>query len=249
MDFPSTQWSLLAKASLNGDTTAHLSMETFCQQYRAPVMAVLRSRGVVESRVEDLTHDFFLQLMKSSALKRADRNLGPFRNFICGALTKFLADDSDRNGAAKRGGGVPPLSLDGDDGVANNVSDHQSGVALHLDRQWALHLVARALESVRKRWLQLEKPERFAVLRAFLPGAMELLSQQEAAARLALTDEAFRKELHRVRESFRAAIRAEVAATVSAPGEIPEEMQHLARVLQSAPAEPEKFLSQAAPFS
>jgi hypothetical protein len=105
MDFPSTQWSMPALASLHGDTVAKQSLETFCQRYRAPVMALLRCRGVIESRVEDLTHDSFLQLMQSSALKRADRNLGPFRRFISGAPTKFLADDAARNGAAKRGGG------------------------------------------------------------------------------------------------------------------------------------------------
>jgi RNA polymerase sigma factor (sigma-70 family) len=249
MQFPATQWTLLAQATLNGDTAAGKALEEFFLSYRGPVIAMLRRRGLPEARVEDLTQDFFLQLMKNSAIKRADPAVGPFRNFLCGMLTKFLADDADWNGAAKRGGGVMPLSLDAGDGVADEVAETSPDTALQLDFEWALQIVARALENVRKRWQTLEKPERFAVLRLFLPGALESITQQEAAARLGLTDEAFRKELHRVRESFRAAIRAEVAATVSAPGEVADEMRHLARVLQSAAAESEKSLSQAAPFS
>lgn len=237
MQFPVTQWTLLAQASLNGDAEAQQSLETFCEQYRAPVMALLRSRGVMESRIEDLTHDFFLQLMKSSALKRADRSIGPFRQYLSGMLTKFLADDADRNGAAKRGGGETPLSLDAGDGLTEHIADHSPDIALQLDREWALHLVARALGAVRRRWEALEKPERFAVLRSFLPGAMELISQQEAAARLGLTVEAFRKELHRVRESFRAAIRAEVTETVSSPEDVPDEMRYLGRILQAPPVD------------
>lgn len=65
MEFPSTQWSMLAQASLNGDTNAQPSLETLCQRYRAPVIAVLRIRGVLESRAEVLTHDFFLQLTEN----------------------------------------------------------------------------------------------------------------------------------------------------------------------------------------
>src|SRR5688572_24243653 len=108
MQFPVTQWTLLAQASLHGGPEEQQALETFCLQYRGPVLALLRSRGVGESRAEDLVHDFFIQLMKSSALKRADRNIGPFRHFLRGMLTKFLADDADRNGALKRGGGISP---------------------------------------------------------------------------------------------------------------------------------------------
>lgn len=225
---------MLAEATLHGDASAQDSLESFCRLYRPPVMAFMRKRGVLESRVEDLAQDFFLQLMESSALKRADRGAGRFRSFICGALVKFLADDADRNRAQKRGGGVSPLSMDADSGIAGNVLADESEAAYVLDREWALHLVARALERVRQRWESLEKPERFMVLRAFLPGAMEIISQSEAAARLGLTDVAFRSELRRLREFFRAAVRAEIESTV-APGDVADEMRHLMKVFQSHP--------------
>jgi DNA-directed RNA polymerase specialized sigma24 family protein len=235
MEFPTTQWTQLAQATLHGDTAAQEALGAFFLNYRVPVMAVLRRRGLPDARVEDLTHDFFLQLMHGSALKRADRELGRFRQFLCGALSRFLADDVDRNCAAKRGGGVPPLSLDAEDSLAASLAAANSDTNLLLDRQWALHLMSRALDNVARDWSRGEKASRFGVLRAFLPGATESITQQEAAARLGLSDTAFRTDLSRLRETFRNAVRTEVAATVNSPAEVDDEMQHLLAVLQAAP--------------
>src|SRR5436190_23444592 len=73
MEFPTTHWTMLAQATLHGDTSAGKALEEFVLSYRAPVLALLRRRGVPDVHVEDLTQEFFLQLMKNSSLKRADR--------------------------------------------------------------------------------------------------------------------------------------------------------------------------------
>ncbi|MFN0128430.1 MAG: RNA polymerase sigma factor [Verrucomicrobiales bacterium] len=244
MEFPSTHWTALAQASLHGDTSAEKALESFCAQYRPLIIIILRSRGMPPDRLEDLAHDFLLQLMRSSALKRADPRRGRFRAFLSGALSNFLADDGARHHAAKRGGGVAPLSLDAADTMLDLVATEDADAALALDREWALHLVARALERVRQQWHGPEKSDRFAVLRVFLPGASESLSQQEAARRLGLSDEALRKELQRLRESLRVAISREVAATVASEEEVDGEMRHLMHVLQAAPAPSPLSLSQ-----
>ena len=236
MEFPNTHWTALAQASLHGGAAAGKALESFCEQYRPLIINVLRSRGLPPDRLEDLAHDFLLQLMQSSALKRADPRRGRFRSFLLGALSHFLADDAARRHAAKRGGGAAPLRLDAADAAPSPVPAEDVDAALALDREWALHLFARAIDRVRQQWRGPEKGMRFATLRAFLPGAPELLSQQEAARRLGLSDEALRKELQRLRDSLRAAIRAEVAATVAAEEEVDGEMRHLMNVLQSAPA-------------
>lgn len=246
MDFPSTHWSMLAQATLHGDTAAGEALGAFVANYRQPVMAQLRRRGLPESRVEDLVHDFFLQLMESSSLKRADGERGRFRSYLSGALTRFLADDAGYNCAQKRGGGIPPLSLDAPQDQAFVPLAPETDTTLFLDLDWALHLMTRALDAVADQWIQRGKAARFAVLRAFLPGATETLSQQEAALRLGLTDGALRAALMRLRESFRDAVRAEVATTVGSPADVDAEMQHLFSVLRAAP---EKNLSQSAPVS
>lgn len=244
MDFPSTHWTALAQASLHGDASAEEALGSFCAQYRPLIITILRSRGLPEDRLEDLAHDFLIQLMRSSALKRADPRRGRFRSFLSGALSNFLSDDAARHHTVKRGGGVAPLSLDAADTLRDQVATDDTEAALALDREWALHLVARAIEQVRRQWNGPGKCDRFAVLRVFLPGACESLSQQEAARRLGLSDEALRKELQRLRDSLRGAIRSEVAATVASEEEIGGEMRHLMHVLQEAPAPSPLSLSQ-----
>ena len=110
--FPTTRWSVLAQATLNGETDATEALADFCRHYRGPIQRVLRLRGVAEADVDDLTQEFLLHLVRSSSLRRADRARGRFRSFLLGALLHFLADQNDRRLAQKRGAGAPHLSFD-----------------------------------------------------------------------------------------------------------------------------------------
>ena len=244
MEFPTTHWTMLAQATLHGDTSAGKALEEFVLSYRAPVLALLRRRGVPDVHVEDLTQEFFLQLMKNSSLKRADRELGRFRTYLSGALTKFLADDVRRNHAVKRGGGEAVLSIDAADAPEADLAAADSAADLQLDREWALHLFTRSLDSVAREWSRGERANRFSVLRAFLPGTTEIITQQEAANRLGVSDTAFRSDLARLREAFRQAVRNEVSATVSSPAEVDGELRHLLAVLQTVPPVSENSLPQ-----
>lgn len=241
MDFPSTHWTLLAQATLNGDTNANQALDSFCQRYREPVLKFLRWKGIVEHRVEDMAHDFFLELMQHSSLKRANPTSGRFRNFLCGALGNFLSNDVRRNQTKKRGGGNEIVSLDAESQLGMELSSGQGDAESVLDREWAIHLITRSLERISQEWQSSHKAARYAVLRAFLPGATEAISQADAAVRLGMSDVAFRTELRRLRENFRAAVREEVAATVSSPLETDDEMRHLLKVLQTCPQD---FLQQ-----
>lgn len=236
MEFPTTQWTALALASLNGDTSAHQALEQFFLRYREPVVRTLRRRGVLETKVEDMAHDFFLQLMESSSLKRADPARGRFRQFISGALSHFLADDVLRQSRQKRGGGAAHLSLDAEGGIANEAAAPRTFDETALDRDWALAVFGRALDALAAAWQDAGKAERFAVLRCFLPGTQESLTPQEGAVRLGMSDGNFRSELSRLRTQFRGLLRAEVAATVASPAEIEDEMQYLRNVLAGTAA-------------
>lgn len=231
MDFPTTQWTLLALASLDGDTTAKEALAGFFLRYRGPVVRTLQRRGLAESRVEDMAHDFFLSLMESSSLKRADRSRGRFRQFISGALNHFLASDVRYHTRQRRGGDATHVSLETGGTVAAETAGAGGVDEAALDREWALAVFGRALESLAAAWHGSGKHERFRVLRCFLPGTQEVLSHQEAAARLGISDTGFRTELSRIRSQFRGFLREEVAATVASPGDIEDEMQYLRDVL------------------
>jgi RNA polymerase sigma-70 factor (ECF subfamily) len=232
MYFPSTHWSVLARASASGETAAHEALEALCRRYWTPLNHFIRSRGYSEAEAEDLTQEFLLHLLEHSALRKPDPLRGKFRSFLLGALMKFLSHERERRLAQKRGGQQPHISIeayDQRDGLSSPpLPDDQIAA---FDRTWAQTVVRAAFDHVERDYLEAGKGELFAVLRAFLPGANVPPPYEEAAARAELSVTAFNSEIHRLRQAFRDRLYAEVTGTVSAPHEIDEEIAHLYRVL------------------
>ena len=228
--FPSTSWTLLAQASLHGDTTAAQALEEFCRRYRGAVVKFMSWRGVGEDRAEDLAHDFLVQLMTHSSLKRADPGRGRFRSFLAGALGRFLSDQADRSRAQKRGGGQAPLSLDADPALAD-ISAENGNAPTPLDHAWALHLMDQAIIALRTEWASSGKQARWALLSAFLPGAAAPPCMDAVALELGISAAGVRSEVKRLRDRFREILRSEVARTVSRIEDVDEELRHLRRTL------------------
>ena len=226
MPFPTTHWSALAKATLNSDLPARRALDELCRRYWSPLKQFIRWRGYNEADAEDLTQEFILYLLEHSTLNAVDRQKGLFRSFLLGALTRFLCDDFDRRNALKRGKGVTHVSVDVVDVPAANATDSDS-----FDREWALVILENVFQQVQKEFERDEALNRFAVLRNYLPGAIETPSYEAAAAELALSVPAVTSEVHRMRQRFKVLLREEVARTVSSPHELAGEMAYLRTVL------------------
>jgi DNA-directed RNA polymerase specialized sigma24 family protein len=228
MYFPTTHWSLLAKASLTGETAALNALGELCRHYWLPLNQFIRSRGYGETEAQDLTQEFLLHLMTGPALQRPDRLKGKFRSFLLGALVHFLHDERDRRLAQKRGGSVPHESLEEETVASTGDSD---GSAILFDREWALAILENALNQVRIELGTGDAPRKFEVLQHFLPGALEVPTYESAAEQTGLSLAALKSEVHRLRQRFRALVRQEIAGTVSAPHEIDEELAYLQSIL------------------
>lgn len=233
MPFPTTHWSLLAKASLSGDADACAALARLCQTYRPPVIAFLLQRGYAASSAEDLAQEFFLRVLQSRAWKRADRAKGRFRTFLVGTLMHVVGRERARDEAECRGGGVLISSLDelADNGFEPTTAVEESDAVF--DRAWAAQLMDLAMAEVARPFLESGRHEEWAVISRFLPGAGEQPSYEEAAAQAALSLPALKTAVHRVRQRFREELRAAIARTVSAAHEIDDELAYLHRVLSS----------------
>jgi RNA polymerase sigma-70 factor (ECF subfamily) len=229
MYFPTTHWSLLAKATSSGDDEARRALEELCRRYWAPVNQFVQFRGRRDAEAEDLTQEFFLHVCRHSTFSRADRMRGRFRSFLLGALVKFLANETDRARAQKRGGGAADLRLDDMDDTTAPPAPPEALAGF--DREWATTVLANAMDRVRGEFAGAGRGNVFGVLKDFLPGAAAPPSYEDAARRMGSSVPAFKSEVHRLRLRFRALIREEVAATVSAPHEIEAELAHLQTVL------------------
>jgi DNA-directed RNA polymerase specialized sigma24 family protein len=232
MDFPPTVWTLINKASLNGDTVARGALETFCEQYRGPVIAYLRSRGISENRVEDLAHDFLLNFMVMDFAKRADRAKGRFRSYLLGALKKFMISDLRALTRQKSGGGAEQLSLDAP-GVAEVIADPSEEEIREHDRNWAVNLLRLSFGLLEREMLDRGRRDALPFLKPFLlptgedPPPYAVLAQQ-----LNSTEDAARAEVSRLRKRFRVIFKEEVARTLDGPEEVEEEIAYLTRALR-----------------
>ena len=230
--FPTTHWSLLAEASLTGDTEARAALARLCELYRPPVVAFLAQRGP-PANAEDLAQEFFLKLLESRAWKRADRAQGRFRTFLLGTLMHVVGRVRARGEAECRGGGAFTGSLDelAEHGFEPpNVIEEGDRV---FDREWAWQLMDAALAGVARPYVEGGRADEWGVISRFLPGAGEPPGYEEAAAQLGISLAALKTAVHRVRQRFREELRRAVARTVSAAHEIDDELAYLHRVLSS----------------
>jgi DNA-directed RNA polymerase specialized sigma24 family protein len=237
MNFPTTHWSQLALATLHGGSDAAVALGEFYRRYREPVRSFILGRGVAPDRAEDLTHDFFVHLMEKSTLGRADAARGKFRTFLLGSLVRFLGDVRDRANAAKRGHGSTPLSLDAE---ANAWAEPTvpAAAAADFDREWALSVLACSLQRLEQDHAERGEAAKYAALRVYLPGVAASPPYDETATHLGISLAALKSEVHRLRQRFRAAIRAELARTVSSPTEIDAELDYLGQVLRATAGAP-----------
>jgi RNA polymerase sigma-70 factor (ECF subfamily) len=212
---------------LSGEAAGRSALNALCQRYWQPLNGFIRRRGHTEEEAADLTQQFLLHLLEHRALDKADPARGKFRSFLLGALQRFLGDDRDRRLAQKRGSGAVHLSIDEESGPVPAVEPE---TARFFDRDWAIAIVEHALTALEAD-CGATGSERFDVLRRFLPGSVEPLSYEAAAAELQLTLPALKSEVHRLRQRFRALARQQITETVGTPHEIEEEMRYLQHVL------------------
>jgi RNA polymerase sigma factor (sigma-70 family) len=233
MQFPTTRWDELAQASLHGDSTAREALDRFCRKYWDPVNAFLRWKGYNEADAADLTQDFFLNFLETRSWRRADPLRGSFRTFLLGALANRLKKAHAHDTRLKRGGGEQIVSLDDaeNDQLAVDLPTVPPAAAAHFDRTWALQVVAAALARTREIYSASAKQPIFDALKSFLSLRQQPKSYETAAESLAVSLASVKTEIHRLRHTFRLAMRLEIGQTVSAPHEIDAELHHLRAAL------------------
>ena len=216
------------RSALHGDSRATAALGSFYERYRSPVRSFFSYRSVAEDELDDLVQGFFLHAMQHSLLRRANRERGLFRSYLCGAAAFFLRNWKDRRHAGKRGGGLEMLALDAPESPEIATEDDQRV----FDRGWALRILELSFARVEAEYGA--QPERFLLLKEFLPGSVAQPSTVEAARRAGLNENTLRSEVHRLRGRFRECLRAEVALTTSAPHEVDAELAWLREVLAAA---------------
>jgi DNA-directed RNA polymerase specialized sigma24 family protein len=230
--FATTRWSLVIAAGDSGSPDATSALATLCETYWFPVYAFIRRSGRMQDDARDLTQGFFAQALEKNAFSKARQERGRFRSFLLTSVRHFLANQHDRDMAAKRGGGRGPLPLDFDDGerrYQNEPVDDETPEHVY-ERRWALTVLAQAVDRVGVKFERGGRHQQFSRLRPFLTGD-EPHSYASLAADLGVSEGALRVAVHRLRQQFATSLRDAIAETVTTPEDIDEELRYLMTVI------------------
>ena len=231
--FAPTRWTVVLTAAHSDTTHARAALAQLCEAYWYPLYAYVRRKGYSPPDAEDLTQAFFVQVLEEQFIAAADQEKGRFRSFLLTRLNHFLADEWDRLKAQKRGGGQHLIPLAG--GTAETRYQIEPVDARSPDKlfehRWAVTLLERVFENLRQEYEAEGKAAQFGELQGCLTQARAAVPYAEVGARLGLSEGALRVTVHRLRQRYRDLLRAEIADTVSGPGEVEEELRDLFRVL------------------
>ena len=237
--FVSTRWTVVLAAgdSRLSSVQAHNALSELCRIYWKPLYLFLRREGIGAEDAQDLTQGFFAELIRDRFYLRADREKGPFRSFLLGALKHFVADARDHEQAQKRGGGKirEPFDEATISEAENQVARNQRWQADRVyDREWAETLLRQALARLAQECAFAGKATLFEALKSHLsPNGEEAVPYDELSARVRRPAATLRKDAERLRARYGEILREEVCGTVTDPAEVDEELRYLCQALTS----------------
>jgi RNA polymerase sigma factor (sigma-70 family) len=141
--FPTTVWTVVRAAGAQDPR----ALEQVAQEYRAPVLSFIRSRGIGPEQAEDLCQDVFVRLLKGDVLAKADAAKGRFRSLLCTVTIRVIQDWTRRQ----------PHMVQEEIDVAV--------AAPSFDRVWVQFLLERALKRLKQ-----TSPKSYEVIRGHLAG-------------------------------------------------------------------------------
>lgn len=227
--FQTTHWSVVLAAGQLATPQAEVALTSLCRIYWYPLYAYVRRQGHRREDAQDLTQEFFARLLEKQYLNIADPGRGRFRSFLLKSLQHFLINDWVRGQAQKRGGGQRILPLDEEAAERIYQQEMSSSLAAEnlYDKRWAVTLLDQAMDRLGADYATAGKRELFDHLKRLLltEGSGDIY--RETSRQSGLSEGAVKVAVHRLRQRFRDAVRAEIAQTVATPAEVDEELRCL----------------------
>jgi RNA polymerase sigma-70 factor (ECF subfamily) len=233
-EFRTTRWTQVSRAKADSPE-GRRALAELCNAYYEPVATFLRCQLREEDAARELTHTFFANILAGGAITHAKQERGRFRSYLLGAVKHFLSHHREAERRLKRGGGVKDISLnDTDAGEARSVPDaNVLSPDAAFDRQWALTVVARALESLRGECVAEGRMDFFEQVKPWLTGDAARGDQAALVASCGRNANALKVAVHRLKRRFRQLLKAEVAGTLENPALVEAEMRDLFAALKS----------------
>lgn len=227
--FATTHWSVVLAAGEGDSPPGQRALEMLCRAYWYPIYVYVRRKGHGPDQAQDLTQEFFAQLIAKEHIRLADRDKGKFRTFLLAMLDYFLAREWSRAHRQKRGGQFTFVSLDQqtpEERYRLEPADNDTPEKKFL-RHWALTVLEQALNALEQECRVNGKGALFWEAKELLSSDRDSAPYAEIARRLNMAEGTARMAVLRLRRRYGDLLRQEIAQTVSRPEEVQEEMRYL----------------------
>ena len=238
--FATTRWSLIrAEQASHGGASDNDALTELCQIYWRPIFTFVCRRGYSVADAQDLTQDFFIEVLEGKLIQSADPERGRFRSLLLKSLTNFLIDRKVKSRRRKRGGAIQFLRWeDWIDEASTHKILSTNGLAQASDEtvfdfRWASTLAERALHRLREECESKGHRRLFEVLSDYLAADRGDISYRHLSMLLGVSEVSVKKLIHRFRVRYRILLREEVAKTVKTPEEVDDEVRYLCSALSS----------------
>lgn len=232
--FATTRWNVVVAAGHARPAERRAALEELARAYWFPLYAFARRGGLDPDTAADRTQGFFARLLERDDVARADPTRGRFRAFLATAFRHFLANERDRERAEKRGGARSAISIDArlaEQRWRDEPLDRATPESA-FERAWVAELVAHALARLRDEQVRIGRDPLFDRLRPALAAEDDAPKLAAVARDLAMTENAVKVALHRLRKRFGELLRDEVAGTLDDPRDVEDEIAELFRACE-----------------
>jgi RNA polymerase sigma-70 factor (ECF subfamily) len=233
--FPPTQWSVVISARAEDSAERSLALQQICQHYWHPIYAYARKRGFSPADAEDVTQEFFADLLRKKEFESLQERKGKLRTFLLVAARNFMANEWQKRKALKRGGGATVLSIDINDAEEHTClepADHLSPEAV-FERHWASSILNAVMQHLRESYEIDGKTEVFEALKDSLGLGRGERSYREIGDGLGISETAARLTVHRMRKRYRQLLLQQIASTLDPEESAEDELRYLFGVFQS----------------
>lgn len=224
-DFRTTRWTQVRRAKADSPE-GRRALAELCHAYYEPVAAFLRYELRDAEAARELAQGFFAQMLSGGAIAHAEQERGRFRSYLLGAAKHYLSHQREAQRRLRRGGRAEHISLhETEAGLVPDAGVLSPDAAF--DRQWALTVVAHALEALRNECMAEGRSDFFEACKPWLTGDAAHGDQTALAARCGLNANALKAAVHRLKRRFRELLKSEVAGTLGDLALVEEEMRAL----------------------
>lgn len=227
-DFPSTQWSLVARAGGKREV-ARDALAQLCAHYWYPVYALFRRLSSNVQEAEDLSQGFFAHLLDGELVAAADPEAGRFRSYLAGCCKNYMRDRHRRSAAKKRGGSyrrVPIDFIEAEKRFRREPSHVDDPERLFV-RNWAFALIEQAEKATRQSYARAGRGDLFDRLRPTIAGDPAAERYRAIAAEFGISENVVKKTVQQIRQRYSSELRRRIAQTIIHPGEVDDEIREL----------------------